>query len=108
MIKAVEKLRASSWLRLTLVFFLAAAFLAMAGGELFAAAGVDDCEDHCEETCHGCGDCVFCLPLLHMLAGPGSYEAPADLSLHWTLASISAQLIRHPADDIDHPPQNLL
>ncbi len=91
----------------SLAWLLVGSILIVAGGELFVAHGGEDCEDHCDDSCQGCGDCVMCPLSLHMIAWNGFEFTPTDLSPGWAVRSLSSRIAGPPANDIDHPPQNL-
>jgi len=93
---------------LSLVWLLVSPVLSAAGGDLLDFESGEDCKDHCEESCHGCGDCIMCLPSIHMIAGDGFNLGPVDGLPGWTVGSFAARLLPQPAQAIDHPPQNLL
>ena len=96
------------WIGRIFVWLTVISILAMAGGDLLAAIESADCEEHCEDSCHGCGDCVFCLPLIHMISWSDSPVDQNSLDPIWGVRPDASRIALNPSSDIDHPPQNLL
>lgn len=88
-----------------MVLVLMGSLLSLAGSELLSAQLGDSCEDHCDDSCEACGDCIQCLPTLHMITIDSSARVPL-YHASWLLPSQSIDLDGNLAEDIDHPPQN--
>jgi hypothetical protein len=93
-------------LQIFVVLTLIVSFLLISGSELFATFYDDDCEDHCDEACETCGDCIHCLPTLHMLVGAACEGGFSDQGPSWGLLASSDCFEGDFRDGIDHPPQN--
>ncbi len=92
------------------IFMLAlAATMFIAGSaDMILPHADSDCEDHCEEDCHGCNDCVRCVSSVHMIAADRP-DLPAGLhTAAWDIPALVLESERTLARAIDHPPQNLL
>ena len=94
-------------LRSVVATFLAAAMLLASGGCLFVLQLDGDCEDHCDDSCADCGDCVICLPTLHMLIAGQPMNRAADQRPSKLCLATPDHLERIFAANIDHPPQNI-
>ena len=87
---------------------LAATMFVAGSADMILPHAESDCEDHCEEDCHGCNDCVRCVSSIHMIASV-TPDVPAGLySPAWDIPALVLESECNPARAIDHPPQNLL
>ena len=77
------------------------------GGSLFVLQLDTDCEDHCDDSCENCSDCIFCLPTLHMIAVGQPTNSAVDQRPSLLRIAAPDHLERIFAVNIDHPPQNI-
>lgn len=95
-----------SLVRSTIAGLLVILTLFAAGGNVFMVQLDLDCEDHCDDSCENCSDCINCAPTLHMLSAYRVVNRIIAQQSTWLRAAAA----NHPepifATTIDHPPQN--
>lgn len=102
----MKSVSATWWLGRIFVWLTVISILAMVGGDLLAAIESADCEERCEDSCHGCADCDLCLPSLHMISWSDSQFDQNSLNPAWAVSPTAIRIALNPSGDIDHPPQN--
>jgi hypothetical protein len=90
-----------------IVLGLVLVLIALAGGELWSGHCDADCENQCSDTCEGCGDCIHCLPTLHMLVVVSSKMSSCELMPAGNVFGVSLSFDGAAGGGIDHPPQNI-
>jgi hypothetical protein len=85
------------------ILLIAAAMILVPVAESLADAGE---EHHCGDECENCGDCVQCLPTIHMAPGDAVLHGTCDAPALWSLQVPPMPTVTPVPTSIDHPPQN--
>jgi hypothetical protein len=94
-------------LRIIIALGLITVMLFLASGDLFAGHCEEECENECDESCQDCGDCLHCLPVVHMISLNSVDLGVVDQNCAGTIHASSVQRDSADPPGIDHPPQNL-
>jgi hypothetical protein len=89
-----------------LALALTVSFMLMAGGDLLVPHGDSDCAEHCDDSCENCGDCLQCLPTVHMIAAFACEYGIAEHGPAWAVQVVFERMEGSYSAVIDHPPQN--
>jgi len=101
------KRKDNNLIRFSVAILLVFSFAFTAGGGLVEALCGNGCNDHCDDSCETCGDCINCLSNTHMIFSfPHGYGLSDRIHL-WNVSSLPERIEGIIATDIDHPPQNL-
>ena len=103
---------------LRLLGLLAAVFSVayITAGEFVPEHGVQECSQECDQDCggepenpdQGCTGCVGCLPVAKIVAIVEAGNNAVTPSVSWAAYPLTLRGENTLADEIDHPPQNLL
>ncbi|MDX9856257.1 MAG: hypothetical protein RBT76_00530 [candidate division Zixibacteria bacterium] len=93
-----------NWVTLGLV----AALAVFACGDLVAGICADDCENHCDDDCRDCGDCLHCLPGLYMLPAFTPESRLIHFSISFTPSTSDIDIASPDPARIDRPPRPLV
>ncbi len=86
--------------------FLAAMFMVMPA-EIVPAEDEHDCEEHCEDACQGCTDCLHCFSKVQFIMTFDTAVYEFYLHMESAINAPEFQSENIFASNIDHPPQNI-
>lgn len=97
--------------RILLVLAVLTSMVAVASSDLVAMTVEEEhcdeeCQNECDESCDTCGDCVHCLPTVHLISSLGVVSIPAANNPTGTVDLPNFDNERGEPRGIDHPPQN--
>ncbi|MBD3401269.1 hypothetical protein GF420_00105 [candidate division GN15 bacterium] len=96
-----------SW-RFWMIFLLATSLLVLACGDIFAGTCNDKHDDHCKDECRDCGDCLQCLPGIHMIPAVTDGSGPVSPTPLWLVTANACSVEGSNPCCIDHPPRTLV
>jgi len=106
----------TSALRLLGLMAAVFSFVFITAGEFVTGHGDQECSQECGQDCssepedsnQGCTGCIGCLPVIKIVAIVESGSNVVTPSVSWAAYPLSLRDENTLADEIDHPPQNLL